>query len=103
MCVSSSQEGAAERFLSLLYDYSFKFLVFFVAINRRFYIRNIIRNYRRADEEEGTDTIRLRDIFGAVDRIPKRSCWCSDSISDGIFRTGGVSSSTARRRFPDRW
>jgi hypothetical protein len=47
-----------------------KFLVFFAAINRRFYIRNIWINYRRAVEEVGTGIIRLRDKLPRVPRKP---------------------------------
>ena len=49
---------------------------------------------RRSGE---TGTIRLLDIFSAVDRIPKRSCWCSDSVSEGRIRTGGVGSSAGNK------
>ena len=49
----------------------------------------------RRSGEKGT--IRQRDIFGAVDRIPKRSCWCSDNVVDGRIRTGGVGSSAGNK------
>jgi hypothetical protein len=62
---SHVRELEIRRSCSTLYRFymtiRFKFRVFFAAINRRFYIRNILRNYRRADEEVGTGTIRLRD------------------------------------------